>query len=100
MDCSRARTRNPAEWLETCPDFSQTLANQVHEWVLNWEPDLTESIKWNNLRCFGLTAWKCAKWELHRLRFSGIKIGDPGFPPEIRLKLLCEPTWHSKQTST
>ena len=51
MDCSRARTHDPIEWLETCPEFSWPLANQLHEWVLTWEPDLSESIKWNML-CF------------------------------------------------
>jgi uncharacterized protein YdeI (YjbR/CyaY-like superfamily) len=51
MDCSRARTKNPSEWLQTCPDFSQPLAEQMVEWILAWEPDLTESIKWNML-CF------------------------------------------------
>ena len=51
MDCSPARAKDPGQWLETCPDFSQPLAEQLVEWILNWEPDLTESIKWNNL-CF------------------------------------------------
>lgn len=51
MDCSRARTRDPGEWLQTCPDFSQPLAEQIVEWFLNWEPDLAEAIKWNML-CF------------------------------------------------
>ena len=48
MDCNRARTKDPAEWLETCPEFSWPLAQQLREWILTWEPDLTESIKWNN----------------------------------------------------
>lgn len=51
MDCSRAQTKDPIEWLELCPDFSAPLANQMREWILTWEPDLTESIKWNML-CF------------------------------------------------
>jgi hypothetical protein len=51
MDCSRARTKDPIEWLETCPDFSSPLANQLREWILAWEPDLAESVKWNML-CF------------------------------------------------
>lgn len=51
MDCNRARTKDPGKWLETCPDFSQPLAEQLVEWILTWEPDLTESVKWNNL-CF------------------------------------------------
>lgn len=51
MDCSPARTRDPAEWMETCPEFSWAIARQIREWFLTWEPDLTESIKWNML-CF------------------------------------------------
>jgi len=45
MDCSRARTKDPVEWAETCPEFSWPMANQLREWILNWEPDLAESIK-------------------------------------------------------
>ena len=51
MDVSRPRTHDPSEWLETCPEFSAPLAQQVCDWILTWEPDLTESIKWNML-CF------------------------------------------------
>jgi len=51
MDCSRAKTHDPDQWLSQAPAFSQPLAEQVREWVLRWEPDLTESIKWNML-CF------------------------------------------------
>jgi hypothetical protein len=51
MDCSRAKTRDPDEWIENAPAFSKALAEQVREWIMRWEPDLTESIKWNML-CF------------------------------------------------
>lgn len=51
MDCSRAKTRDPGEWLELCPDFSKSIAEQLVELILNSEPDLQESIKWNML-CF------------------------------------------------
>ena len=80
MDCSRARTKDPGEWLQTCPDFSQPLAEQVVEWFLNWEPDLAESIKWNML-CFsgrklvcGLSA--CQK-HLGVTFFRGTELPDP-----------------------
>lgn len=80
MDCNRARTHDPSEWLETCPDFSQPLAEQLTEWILNWEPDLTESIKWNML-CFsgrklicGLSA--CQK-HLGLAFFRGTELPDP-----------------------
>jgi uncharacterized protein YdeI (YjbR/CyaY-like superfamily) len=80
MDVSRARTRNPSQWLETCPDFSQPLAEQLVDWILNWEPDLAESIKWNNL-CFsgrklvlGLSA--CQR-HLALFFFRGTELPDP-----------------------
>lgn len=80
MDCSSARTKNPSEWLQTCPDFSQPLAEQVTDWILNWEPDLTESIKWNML-CFtgrklvcGLSA---CKHHLGITLFRGTELPDP-----------------------
>ena len=80
MDCSRARTKDPGEWLQTCPDFSQPLAEQVVEWFLNWEPDLAESIKWNML-CFsgrklvcGLSACKA---HLGIAFFRGTELPDP-----------------------
>ena len=80
MDCSRARTKDPIEWLELCPEFSWPIANQLREWILTWEPDLNESIKWNNL-CYsgrklvcGLSA--CQK-HLGVAFFRGTELPDP-----------------------
>lgn len=80
MDCNRARTKDPIEWLETCPEFSWPLANRLREWLLTWEPDLTESIKWN-LLCFsgrklvcGISA--CQK-HLSLSFFRGTELPDP-----------------------
>ncbi len=80
MDCNRARTKDPGEWLETCPDFSQPLAEQLVEWILTCEPDLAESIKWNML-CFtgrklvcGLSA---CKQHLGVTFFRGTELSDP-----------------------
>jgi hypothetical protein len=80
MDCSRARTKDPVEWLELCPAFSAPLANQLREWILTWEPDLTEAIKWNML-CFsghklvcGLSA--CQK-HVGLAFFRGTELPDP-----------------------
>jgi uncharacterized protein YdeI (YjbR/CyaY-like superfamily) len=87
MDVSRARTKNPGEWLETCPEFSWSLANQLREWILTWEPDLSETIKWNML-CFsgrklicGLSA--CRK-HLGLTFFRGTELSDPAklFTPD------------------
>jgi hypothetical protein len=81
MDCSRAQTRDPGEWLELCPDFSKPLAEQLVELILNCEPDLAESIKWNML-CFsgrklvcGLSA--CQK-HVSIAFFRGTELPDPG----------------------
>jgi hypothetical protein len=87
MDCNRARTRDPGEWLETCPDFSWPLAEKVHDWILTWEPDLAASIKWNML-CFtgrklvcGLSA---CKHHLGVTLFRGTELPDPAklFTPQ------------------
>lgn len=51
MDCSRAKTHDPDVWIAQAPAFSKPLAEQVREWILRWQPDLKESIKWNML-CF------------------------------------------------
>ena len=80
MDVSRARTKNPGEWLETCPDLSKPLAEQFVEWILNWEPDLTESIKWN-LLCFSGRKLVCGlsacKHHLGITFFRGTELPDP-----------------------
>jgi hypothetical protein len=80
MDCSRARTKDPGEWLQTCPDFSQPLAEQMVEWFLHWEPDLTESIKWNML-CFSGRKLVCGlsacQQHLGVTFFRGTELPDP-----------------------
>ncbi len=87
MDCSRARTKDPGEWLETCPEFSWPLAENIHEWVLTWEPDLTESIKWNML-CFTGRKLVCGisacKQHLSIAFFRGTELPDPArlFTPQ------------------
>ena len=80
MDCNRARTQDPGEWLETCPDFSAPLAEQLVEWILHWEPDLTESIKWNML-CFSGRKLVCGlsacQQHLGVTFFRGTELPDP-----------------------
>ena len=80
MDVNRARTKDPGEWLETCPDFSQPLVEQLVEWILQWEPDLTESIKWNML-CFSGRKLVCGlsgcQKHLGIVFFRGTELPDP-----------------------
>lgn len=58
MDCSRPKTRDPDNWLDLAPAASRAMAEQVRHWILRWEPDLTESIKWNML-CFSRRKLVC-----------------------------------------
>ena len=59
MDCSRPKSRNPDTWLDLAPEASRGLAGEVRSWIQRWEPDLTESIKWNML-CFSGRKLVCA----------------------------------------
>ena len=80
MDCSRARTNDPVQWLEMCPEFSWPLANQLREWILTSEPDLSESIKWNNL-CFSgcklVLGMAACKKHVALFFFRGTELPDP-----------------------
>jgi uncharacterized protein YdeI (YjbR/CyaY-like superfamily) len=80
MDCSRPRTRDPVEWLELCPEFSLSMANQLREWILEWEPDLSEAIKWNML-CFSgrklICGLSACKQHASLAFFRGTELPDP-----------------------
>lgn len=80
MDCSRARTRSPSEWLELSPVFSKPLAQALTDWILTWEPDLRESIKWNML-CFSGRKLVCGlsacQGHLGVTFFRGTELPDP-----------------------
>ena len=80
MDCSRAKTRDPDEWIESAPEFSRALAAEMRECIFRWEPDLTESIKWNML-CFTGRKLVCGmsacKHHLGLTFFRGTELPDP-----------------------
>src|SRR6478609_4425493 len=80
MDCSRPKTKDPSEWLELCADFSKPLAEALVELILNCEPDLTESIKWNNL-CFSgrklILGLAACKKHVSLFFFRGTELADP-----------------------
>jgi hypothetical protein len=80
MDVRRSQTKDPIEWLETRTEFSWPLANQLREWILEWEPDLTESIKWNIL-CFSGRKLVCGLSACQRhlgvAFFRGTELADP-----------------------
>lgn len=80
MDYQRPATKDPGEWLELCPDFSRPLTEQLVELILNYEPDLRESIKWNNL-CFSGRKLVCGisacKNHVSIAFFRGTELPDP-----------------------
>ncbi len=51
MNVTPVNSRNPDRWIEGLSDFSRPICIQLRDWVMRWEPDLAESIKWNVL-CF------------------------------------------------
>ncbi len=66
--------------METCPDFSHPIVEQLTEWILNWEPDLAETIKWNML-CFSGRKLVCGlsacKHHVGVTFFRGTELHDP-----------------------
>jgi hypothetical protein len=80
MDCSRAQTKNPDRWIENCPEFARPICAQLREWFVRWEPDLTESIKWNML-CFSGRKLVCGlsgcKRHVGIAFFRGTELPDP-----------------------
>ena len=80
MDCSRAKTTDPEEWIETAPEFSRAAALELREHFFQWEPDLTESIKWNNL-CFSgrklVAGISACQRHLAIVFFRGTELADP-----------------------
>jgi uncharacterized protein YdeI (YjbR/CyaY-like superfamily) len=80
MDCARAKTHDPDEWLEMAPDFSRTMAGQLREWFGRWEPDLREAIKWNMLCLSGrrlVCGISACKKHLSITFFRGMELPDP-----------------------
>jgi hypothetical protein len=79
MDVSRARTKDPDAWIAQAPPFSRAMAAQVREWILRWQPDLVESIKWNTLCYSGrklICALSACKGHLGIAFFRGTELAE------------------------
>ena len=80
MDCRRPATKNPDLWIESCGDFSREFCQELRERVLEWEPDLTESIKWNML-CFSghklICGFSACQKHVGIAVFRGVELADP-----------------------
>ncbi|MCW0220524.1 MAG: YdeI/OmpD-associated family protein [Prosthecobacter sp.] len=59
MDCRPSRTRDPEEWIATCPIGSKAICEELRDLIFRWEPDLKESIN-SNMLCFSLRKRVCA----------------------------------------
>jgi hypothetical protein len=102
MDVSRARTRDPDEWLESAAEFSRPMVVELRRWITRAEPDLSEAIKWNTLAFSGrklVCALSGCKAHVGIAFFRGTELADPAglFDPtgegntnlrSIRLKTL------------
>lgn len=80
MDCSRPQSKNPDRWVANCPDFSRNFCAELREAFFRWEPDLTESVKWNML-CFSGRKLVCGlsgcKKHTGITFFRGTELEDP-----------------------
>jgi len=87
MDCRTARMKNPELWLESCPEVSRPLCETLRDWIHAWEPDLSESIKWNML-CFSGRKLVCALGAFKK--HAGLSFFRGGELPEA--EALCQHT--------
>jgi uncharacterized protein YdeI (YjbR/CyaY-like superfamily) len=80
MDVRRSRTKNPNQWLATCPELSRPICEELRDLIFRWEPDLAESVNTNMLcytgrkRVFALGAFQknaCVTF------FRGAELPDP-----------------------
>lgn len=80
MDCGRPVSKHPDRWIESVPDFSRPLCEQIRSWIMRWESDLTESIKWNML-CYTGRKLVCGisgcKRHVGVAFFRGTELHDP-----------------------
>lgn len=80
MDVRRSRTKNPNQWLATCPEFSRPMCEELRDLIFRWEPDLEESVNTNMLcytgrkRVFALGAFQKAACVTF---FRGSELPDP-----------------------
>jgi uncharacterized protein YdeI (YjbR/CyaY-like superfamily) len=73
------RSTRPDTWLDSCPEFSRPICGELHEMILRWAPDLTESVKWGSL-CFSGRKLVCALGAFQKhaalVFFRGTELSD------------------------
>lgn len=80
MDCRRSRTQNPNHWIDTCPEASRPICEQLREWMFRWQPDLAESVN-SNMLCYSgrkrIIAIAGFKDYAQLVFFRGTELPDP-----------------------
>ena len=80
MDVRRSRTLSPDAWLDTCPELSRPICEQLREWMFRWQPDLKESIN-TNMLCYSgrkrVVAIAGFKKHAQMVFFRGTELEDP-----------------------
>lgn len=80
MDVRASRTKNPDAWMETCPEISRPICEQLREWMFRWQPDLKESIN-TNMLCYSgrkrVVAIAGFKRHAQMVFFRGTELEDP-----------------------
>lgn len=80
MDVRASRTKNPDAWMETCPEVSRPICEQLREWMFRWQPDLKESIN-TNMLCYSgrkrIVAIAGFKKHAQMVFFRGTELEDP-----------------------
>jgi hypothetical protein len=80
MDCRPSRTKDPDDWIATCPPFSKPIVEELRELIFRWAPDLKESVKTNMLTFAGrksVCALGAYAKEAEILFFRGAELNDP-----------------------
>jgi uncharacterized protein YdeI (YjbR/CyaY-like superfamily) len=76
---NNVRGKTPDTWLDSCPEFSRLICEELRELILRWEPDLGESVKWGAL-CFSGHKRVCAlgafKKHVSFVFFRGTELED------------------------
>ncbi|MBV9128678.1 MAG: YdeI/OmpD-associated family protein [Verrucomicrobia bacterium] len=75
-----SRHKNPDAWLADAPEFSRPICAALREWIVAWEPDLAQAIKWNILMFCGrkmVCGLGAFKQHANLMIFRGAELPDP-----------------------
>ena len=80
MDVRASRTKNPDAWMDSCPEVSRPICEQLREWMFRWQPDLKETIN-TNMLCYSgrkrVVAIAGFKKHAQMVFLRGMELEDP-----------------------